>query len=63
MFGDLLIKVRDDTTYDYNSFTNICNLFLEKKRIIFVNYEKVNNIIEVEYDNFKQGNTNFDLVK
>ncbi|EAS03173.2 hypothetical protein TTHERM_00446550 (macronuclear) [Tetrahymena thermophila SB210] len=58
LYGDLLIEARKD--FDNIDYTlQICNIYLQKKRVVQINYDKKANIIEMISENLTSGSRNF----
>ncbi|KAL4445569.1 hypothetical protein ABPG74_006120 [Tetrahymena malaccensis] len=58
LYGDLLIEARKD--FDNIDYTlQICNKYLQKKRVVQINYDKKANIIEMISENLISGSRNF----
>ncbi|KAL4461190.1 hypothetical protein ABPG72_011755 [Tetrahymena utriculariae] len=62
LYGDLLIEARKD--FDNIDYTlQICNKYLQKKRIVQINYDKKAKIIEMISENLFSGSRNFQYIQ
>ncbi|KAL4445570.1 hypothetical protein ABPG74_006121 [Tetrahymena malaccensis] len=61
MYGDLLLETRKNY-YDPDYTLQICNTYLQKKRVIEVKYDKNAHLIEMQSENLFSGSTDFKYV-